>query len=81
MPQVLRPNDYSNSSVKNKNQTEYKDIDWSKQTILALLVGLTISVWLITTYLNNRLFFKEAALCSSIIFFLLFIRSKNIKRD
>jgi hypothetical protein len=79
MPQVLRPNEYTHQ--RKKRATEFGIFELNKQVVVLTLTGIILSAWLIACYLNNGLFFKEAAICSCIIFFLIFIKSKTVKKS
>ncbi len=78
MPQVLRPNAFTNEE---STRSEFGTFELNKQVVVSLLTSVVLGIWSIGCHLNNGLFFKEAAICSSIVFFLIFIKSKSIKRD
>ena len=77
MPQVLRPNDFTET---NKN-AELITFELTKHAVISTLTAILLGIWLIVTYLNEGLFFKDAAICSSIIFFLVFIKSRSVKKE
>ena len=77
MPQVLRPNDYTETN----ESTDFGTFELNKQTVVSTLTSIVLGAWLVACHLNGGLFFREAAICSSIIFFLVFIKSKSVKRD
>ncbi|MFT6166518.1 MAG: glucan phosphoethanolaminetransferase (alkaline phosphatase superfamily) [Vicingaceae bacterium] len=77
MPQVLRPNDFT----KTNESAEFRTFELSKQVVVSSIAAILLGIWLIITYLNDGLFFKDAAICSSIIFFLVFIKSRSVKKE
>jgi hypothetical protein len=79
MPQVLRPNEYTKQ--RKKRATEFGIFELNKQVAVLILIGLILGSWLIACYLNKGLFFNEAAICSSIILFLVIIKSKCVKKS
>lgn len=79
MPQVLRPNDYTNEETKSNSEVGTFEI--TKQTVLSAVLILILGAWVVGCYFNEGLFFKEAAACSSIIFFLLLVRDKSVKKE
>tara|TARA_B110000285_G_C14482216_1_gene320232 strand:- start:98 stop:337 length:240 start_codon:yes stop_codon:yes gene_type:complete len=79
MPQVLRPNEYTNQ--RKKRATEFGIFELNKQIAVIFLTILILGFWVIASYLNKGLFFKEAAICSWIILFLIIIKTKGVKKN
>jgi hypothetical protein len=77
MPQVLRPDDYTETN----ESTDFGTFELNKQMVVSTVTCLILGSWIASCYLNGGLFFKEATLCSSIIFLLVFIKSKSVKKD
>lgn len=77
MPQVLRPNDYTETT----ENTDFGTFEISRQVLYSRLTAIILGAWLVATYLNEGLFFKEVVICSCIIFFLVFIKTKSIKKE
>jgi len=77
MPQVLRPNDYSETN----DNTEFGTFELNRQVVVCTLTAMILGAWIIACYLNDGLFFKEATISSSIVFLLVFVKSKSVKRD
>ena len=78
MPQVLRPNEYTNQ--RKKRETKVGIFELNKQVVVNILIVLIVVYWLIACYLNKGLFFKEAVICSCIILFLI-IKNQNVLRS
>jgi len=79
MPQVLRSNGVCRS--EKKRATEFGIFELNKQVAVVRLIELIVVAWLVACYLNKILFFKDVVICILIILFLIFIKSKCVKKS